>query len=65
MKDNEIISAFAFDLGQQIEDLINDKIGEVKNRNRILEAKILKYYVENKDEKFAEYFNINTHYTGL
>lgn len=44
--EDEIISAFAFRTGKQIEQLIKEQ------------TKILHWYADTRDEKFREYFNI-------
>lgn len=58
------ISAFAFDVAQSIEDLISEKVGHTMNENKYFQAKILNWYMQTKDEKFAEYFNIETARNG-
>lgn len=60
ISDNEQnrISAFSFDVAQSIEDLITEKVGQTLEDNKYLSAKILNWYMQTKDEKFAEYFNI-------
>ena len=58
MDKNEIISAFAFKTGNEIEKLIKEQTKNLEGRNRIIEAKILQWYMETKDEKFAKYFGI-------
>jgi hypothetical protein len=58
---DEIISAFAFRTGKQIEQLVKDTTGDLFDANQKLEAKILGWWVENgRDEKYAEYFGIKT-----
>jgi phosphoglycerate-specific signal transduction histidine kinase len=56
--DNDFISAFAFKIGRQIEQLIKEKTNNLEERNQMLEAKILDWYAKNKDEKFAEHFGV-------
>ena len=56
--DNNFVSAFAFDTGRLIEDLIKEQVNSLEERNQMLEAKILDWYVKTKDEKFAEQFEI-------
>ena len=58
MDKDEIISAFAFNTGRQIEELIKEQTNNLQERNQMLEAKILDWYVKSKDEKFAEHFGI-------
>lgn len=57
MKD-EYISAFAFKTARKIEDIIEETSGHLKERNRMLEGKILEWYVKSKDEDFANHFGI-------
>lgn len=58
---DEIVSAFAFRTGKQIEQLIKDTTEDLFNANQELESKIVGYWIENgKDEKYAEYFGIKT-----
>ena len=40
------------------EELVKEQINNLQERNRMLEAKILDWYLKSKDEKFAEYFGI-------
>ena len=58
MNKDEIISAFAFKTGKEIEKLIKEQTENLEGRNRITEAKILEWYMETKDEKFAKHFGI-------
>lgn len=58
MRDDEIISAFAFNTGAKIEQLIKDQMDNLEGRNRITEAKILQWYQKTKDKDFAEHFGI-------
>ena len=58
--DNEIISAFAFKTGRQIEQIIKEQTDNLQEINQMLEAKILQWYMKSKDEEFAEYFGITT-----
>ena len=43
---------------EQNEELVKEQINNLQERNQILEAKILDWYLKSKDEKFAEYFGI-------
>lgn len=55
----EIISAFAFKTGKQIEALIIKETDNLQEKNRGLEAKILQWFNEHeKDGTFATFFNI-------
>lgn len=65
MNDNEFISAFAFDMTKQIEGVINDKIGDIHTRNRLLEGKVLQWYVLTQDQGFADFFGITTQREGV
>lgn len=57
MKD-EIISAFAYNTAKEIENLIINRTNEILKENQFLQAKILNWYQQTRDEKFKEYFNI-------
>jgi len=57
---NEIISAFAFKTGKEIEKLIHEQTENLEKRSNIIEGKILQWYVKTKDEEFAKYFRITT-----
>lgn len=56
--DDELISAFAFNTANAIEDLIREQTEGLEDRNRILEAKILQWYAKTKDAEFAKHFGI-------
>jgi hypothetical protein len=43
MDNNEECSAFSFKLAKQVEEFINTEVGDIKERNQILEAKILHF----------------------
>lgn len=58
MDENEIISDFAFKTGKQIEQFIKEQTDNLQQRNQILEARILNWYTQTKDEKFAEFMGI-------
>ena len=60
MKD-EIISAFAYNTAKEIENIIINRTNGILEENQFLQAKILSWYQQTRDEKFKEYFNI----TGL
>jgi len=60
MNKDEIISAFAFKIGNKIEKLIKEQTENLEGRNRIIEAKILQWYAKTKDEEFAKHFGITT-----
>ncbi len=40
------------------EELVKEQTNNLQERNRMLEAKILDWYLKSKDEKFAEHFGI-------
>jgi hypothetical protein len=60
MKDDQFISAFAFETGKKIEKLITERTNNIEERNQELESKILEWYSDTGDEQFANYFNIKT-----
>ena len=43
---------------EQNEELVKEQINNLQERSRMLEAKILDWYLKSKDEKFAEHFGI-------
>jgi len=56
-----IISAFAYNTGHLIEELIKNETNSLKERNQLYEAKILGFYNELQEptkSKYAEYFGI-------
>ena len=56
-----IISAFAYSVGEMIEDIINEESNNATERARLAEAKILDYHQKLEGEakkKYAEYFGI-------
>lgn len=57
MKD-EIISAFAYNTAKEIENIIINRTNVILEENQFLQAKILSWYQQTRDEKFKEYFNI-------
>ncbi len=57
---DENISAFAFKTGKAIEQLIKEQTDNLAEKNQMLEAKILQWYMKTKDKEFAEHFNIIT-----
>jgi len=57
--DDKPMSAFAFKVGRQVEDIIKDRTNNLEFRNQTLEAKILSWYYISKDEGFADYFKID------
>lgn len=59
MNKQEEISAFAFKTGMMIEQLINEKTNNLEQENRLLQAKILNWFAQTKDQEFKKYFNIN------
>ena len=48
MEGNEIISAFAFRTGKAIEKLIIEETNNLKETNKMLEAKILDFWARNR-----------------
>jgi hypothetical protein len=59
-----MISAFAYDVGIMIEDLIRNRTNDLEAHNKYLEAKILQYHYKlsgEEKEKYAKYFEIKTH----
>ena len=60
MSKEEIISAFAFETGNKIENLIKEQTENLEGKNRIIESKILQWYAKTKDEEFAKHFGITT-----
>ncbi len=72
MKEDENISAFAFKTGRLIEDLINKETNNLKEENKLLQARILNFYCKLNDnvevyyytpdlvQEYKEYFNIET-----
>jgi hypothetical protein len=64
-QDDKVISAFAFNTGNAIEELIKTETNNLKAQNQLLEARILRWYHhahggerENYKREFANYFNI-------
>lgn len=57
MKD-EIISAFAYNTAKEIENIIIYRTNGILEENQFLQAKILNWYQQTRDEKFKEYFNL-------
>ena len=60
MDKDEIISAFAFKTGKLIEELIKEQTDDLQGRNKILETKIVQWYLKSNDEDFAKHFGITT-----
>jgi hypothetical protein len=58
MDKDEIISAFAFKTGKQIEQIIKEQTDTIQERINDLEARILIWYAQTQDEKFAEVMGI-------
>lgn len=52
------ISAFAFNVGRQIESLINERTNNLERDNNMLKGQILSWYAKKKDPEFAEFFGI-------
>lgn len=57
MKD-KIISAFAYNTAKEIENIIIYRTNGILEENQFLQAKILNWYQQTRDEKFKEYFNL-------
>ena len=64
MDRDEIISAFAFDTGRKIESLIKEQTNNLEEQNKILEAKIMQWYMKDKNPDFAEHFGIKEYRSG-
>jgi len=64
MDKDEIISAFAFDTGRKIENLIKEETNNLKHENQILEAKIMQWYMKDRNPEFAEHFGIKEYRSG-
>lgn len=58
MEKDEQISAFAFETGKRIEQLINERMNFLQEENALLKAKILQWYEKSRDEDFAAHFEI-------
>ncbi len=58
MNKDEIISAFAFDTGKKIESLIKEQTNNLEEQNKLLEAKIMQWYMKDRNPEFAEHFGI-------
>ena len=59
MMSKETISAFAFHTGKAIENLINEETNNLRDKNQLLEAKILQWYANRGyDPEFAKFFGI-------
>jgi hypothetical protein len=58
-EDDRNISAFAYNTGRIIEDLITERTKNLEYTNQQLEAKILQWYTNNRADKgFAKHFGI-------
>jgi hypothetical protein len=64
MDKDEIISAFAFDTGRKIEKIIKEQTNNLEEQNRFLEAKIMQWYMKDRNPDFAEHFRIKEHRSG-
>lgn len=57
--DNEVISAFAYRTGKQIEELIKKQTNDLWETNQLLEAKILDWWnTHGRLAEFADYFGV-------
>jgi hypothetical protein len=65
MPKDEIISAFAFQTGKEIEKLINERTNNLQDENEILIARILRWYEITKDPEFAKHFGIGEDRKGI
>jgi hypothetical protein len=62
---DETISAFAYNAGKKIEEMINNHNDNLSVQNQHMEAKILSWYRQNgQDPKFAEHFGIQAARSG-
>ena len=66
---DEVISAFAFKVGKELENLVDERTGSLTSRLQNLESKILKYYQEikrsgntNLQKDYEIHFNIVSDY---
>ena len=59
-EEDNSISAFAFNTGRVIEQLIAEETDNLKDRCKLLEAKILHYSEISNDIGFKEFFGIIT-----
>ena len=60
--ENEPISAFAFEIGRDIEALINRKISRTLSQNERLLAKILEFYAKIREMNSDELYRIEETY---
>lgn len=61
---NKTISAFAYNTGRKIEELITKETNNLKQTNQTLSHKILQWYQNTKDEEFAKHFGIEIIHPG-
>ncbi len=66
---DEVISAFAFKVGKELEKLVEERADNLANRLQSLEAKVLKYHQQIKQsgntnllKDYEIYFNITSDY---
>jgi len=59
----DIISAFAYQTGRQIENIIKEQTNDLEKSYKVLKAKVLIWYAEHNNEEFAKYFGIQTDYS--
>ena len=59
--EKDIISSFAFKTAKEIEKLIKEQTDNLKEKNILLEARILNWYARTKDDKFADFMGIKKH----
>lgn len=61
------ISAFAYDVGRLIEKLVEERVGNLIERNKLNEGKILEFYQKLEEplkSEYAEYFGIISYNKG-
>lgn len=60
--EKDVISAFAFNTGKLIEKLINERTQHLEDKYKMLEAKLMSYYMKMPDgdakSEFGGYFGI-------
>lgn len=62
---DEIISGFAFKTSKEIVRLIKTHTENLEDRNKIMEARIMQWYIKSKDETFAKHFGISEMRDGI
>lgn len=64
MDDNSPCSAFAFNVAEQIEQIITKRTNDLEEQNKFLQAKILEWYGKTHDQAFKEHFGIISYREG-